>query len=102
MLSPQQLVFDFFTSAPEGSVFTRHEIKNALSAFPPGHINGAVTNLQRARKILRVGCGGYYELNEGATRPANDAALIDYHDLSSRGFQAVELRRNSKLFEEQK
>lgn len=100
MLSPAQVVFDFFVSLPEGAEFTRHEIKIRLGAFPASHICGAITNLYRSRKLSRVPGSGIYKLVEGARRPQNDPILIDYHDTSSRGFEACEMRRNSKLFED--
>jgi hypothetical protein len=99
MLSPAQVVFDFFVNAPEGAEFSRHEIKIRLSAFPPGHIDGAISNLKRSGKLYRKPSSGIYSLVEGSSRPVNDSVGIDYHDETSRGFEAAEMRRNSKLFE---
>jgi hypothetical protein len=97
MLTPAQLVFDFFAGEPQGFDFSRDQIKTRLAAFPKTHIDGAISQLKSAGKLTVK--DGKYQLVEGVKRPPAQPHSIDYHDTSSRGFEALEMSRNSKIYQ---
>lgn len=97
MLTPAQVVFDYFVSQPEGTELIRDDIAKSLSAFPKSHMMGAISQLKSAGVLIAK--QGRYRLMEFARRPIARACSIDYHDISSRGYEAQELKRNFNIYE---
>jgi hypothetical protein len=98
VLSPAQLVFDFFAAKEEGVRFTKEQVALELRSYPKSHLYGALTNLRILGRLSLK--SGVYTLVEGSKRPTAEKYSIDYHDTSNRGYEAREYRRNSNLFKD--